>query len=580
MPPQTYLREPIIAVLGHIDHGKTTFLDWIRGTLVTSREAGGITQHIGATDVPFDTIQKICGPLIDKMKLMVPIRGLLFIDTPGHEAFTNLRKRGGSVADLAILMIDINEGVMPQTLEAMQILRHNKVPFVVAANKVDAISGWNIKEKLEHQQEHVKTQFYDKLYSLVAQLSGHGFDSDIYLNIRDFTKNIAIVPISAKNGYGIAELLMMLMGLAQHYLTESLTIAAGTPAKGTILEVKEERGLGTTIDVIIYDGIIKRGDSIIVGSRIPIVTKVKALLRPKPLDEMRDPRDRFMNVNEVAAAAGIKIAAPNLENALAGSPLYVGGSELVEKILSEIENVEISTDQKGVILRADTIGALEALIRTLSGKGVQIKKATIGKVSNADVIEASAVSMEDRFLGVVLAFNSEVLKEAAALADSKSVPIFSGNVIYRLIEDYELWVKEEKLKDRAELEKTTTTPAKIRLLPKHVFRQSKPAIVGVEVLAGTLTVGSRLMREDTKVVGKIKQMQKEKESIKAAKMGDLVAISIDDATIGRQISEGDILYSFISLEDLKEMNEADLTTDEITVLKEIRKLRRARFTIE
>lgn len=578
--PQTYIREPIIAVLGHIDHGKTTLLDWIRGTVVASREAGGITQHIGATDVPFDTIKKICGQLLDKLKLKVQLRGLLFIDTPGHEAFTNLRKRGGSVADLAILVVDLNEGVMPQTIEAIQILRQHKVPFVIAANKVDAISGWNLKEKIEHQQEHVKKNFYDKLYKLVAQVSESGFDSDIYLNIRDFTKTIAIVPISAKTGYGIPELLMMLMGLAQQYLTENLTISEGTPAKGTILEVKEERGLGTTIDVIIYDGIIRRGDSIVVGSKKPILTRVKALLRPKPLDEIRDPRDRFTNVHEVHAAAGIKIAAPNLDEALAGSPIYVGGAELIEKVKAEIEDVEINTDQKGLILRADTIGALEALIKTLREKNIPIKKATIGKVSNTDVIEASSVSIEDRFLGVILAFNSEVLKEAKALAESRGIRIFSGNVIYRLVEEYELWVKEEKAKERAKLEVTLTTPSKIMILPNHVFRQSKPAIVGIEVLAGTLGAGTRLMREDLRIVGKVKQIQKDKESIKSAKTGDRVAISIEDATIGRQINEGDILYSYISDYELKQLKEEDLTEDEIEVLREMRKLRRARYVIE
>lgn len=574
----TYVREPIISVLGHIDHGKTTFLDWVRGTVVASREAGGITQHIGATDVPIETIQKVCGPLLKALKLKIPLKGLLFIDTPGHEAFTNLRKRGGSVADLAILMVDINEGLMPQTKEAIQIIRQNKVPFVVAANKVDVIHGWNTKHNIEQQQEHVKKQFYDKLYGLVRQLAEQGFDSDLYTNIRDFTKHIAIVPISAKTGYGIPELLMVLMGLVQQYLTENLTIEEKAPAKGTILEVKEERGLGTTIDVILYDGIIRKGDTIIVGSKQPIVTKVKALLRPKPLDEMRDPRDRFMNVQEVCAAAGVKIAAPGLENALAGSSIYVGGQEMIEKVRAEIEDIEISREQKGLILRADTIGSLEALVKTLNEKNIPIKKATIGKVSNTDIIEASAVSSEDRFLGVILAFNSDVLKEAKTLAESKNVKIFQEKIIYKLLEDYEDWVKEEKAKERAEIEESITTPAKIRILPKHVFRQSKPAIVGVEVLGGNLTSGSRLMREDLKVCGRIKQMQKEKETIKAAKTGEKVAIAIDGVTIGRQINEGDIVYSFLSTEDLQKLPEEDLTEDELYVLKEIRKLRRLRFT--
>jgi len=570
--PETKIREPIISVLGHIDHGKTTLLDWIRGTVIASREAGGITQHIGATDVPFGTIRVICGPLLDKLRLKIKIRGLLFIDTPGHEAFTNLRRRGGSVADLAILVVDINEGLMPQSIEAINILKQNRVPFVVAANKIDMIHGWNSKERIENQQQHVKDEFYKKFYKLLSQLSEQGFDSDLFSNIHDFTKQVAVVPISAKNGDGIPELLMILMGLAQQYLRKRLTIETDTPGRGTILEVKEERGLGTTIDVILYEGIIRKGDQIVVGSKEPILTKVKALLKPKPLDEMRDPRDRFENVPEVCAASGVKIAAPNLEHALAGAPVYVGGSEMVEKIRREIEDVEIHTDTTGVVLKADTIGSLEALINTLKEKNIPIKKATIGKVSNSDVIEASAVSLEDKFLGVILAFNSEILRDAKILAKNKNVEIFQGRIIYKLLEDYEDWIKRER--ERVKKEGKIVTPAKIRLLPKHVFRQSKPAIVGVEVLAGTIASGCRLMREDGRVVGRIKQIQLERETIKSATTGQRVAIAIEGVTMGRQLHENDTVYTFISSDDMKQLSEEELTEEELAVLREIRRIKR------
>ncbi|HDH40931.1 MAG TPA: translation initiation factor IF-2 [Candidatus Altiarchaeales archaeon] len=573
--PETKIREPIISVLGHIDHGKTTLLDWIRGTVIASREAGGITQHIGATDVPFGTIRVICGPLLDKLRLKIKIRGLLFIDTPGHEAFTNLRRRGGSVADLAILVVDINEGLMPQSIEAINILRQNRVPFVVAANKIDMIHGWNSKERIENQQQHVKDEFYKKFYKLLSQLSEQGFDSDLFSNIHDFTKQVAVVPISAKNGDGIPELLMILMGLAQQYLRKRLTIETDTPGRGTILEVKEERGLGTTIDVILYEGIIRKGDQIVVGSKEPILTKVKALLKPKPLDEMRDPRDRFENVPEVCAASGVKIAAPNLEHALAGAPVYVGGSEMVEKIRREIEDVEIHTDTTGVVLKADTIGSLEALINTLKEKNIPIKKATIGKVSNSDVIEASAVSLEDKFLGVILAFNSEILRDAKILAKNKNVEIFQGRIIYKLLEDYEDWIKRER--ERVKKEGKIVTPAKIRLLPKHVFRQSKPAIVGIEVLAGTIASGCRLMREDGRVVGRIKQIQLERETIKSATTGQRVAIAIEGVMMGRHLHENDTVYTFISSDDMKQLSEEELTEEELAVLREIRRIKKLRL---
>ncbi len=564
-----HIREPIISVLGHVDHGKTTFLDYIRGSVIASREAGGITQHIGATDVPFEVIKKICGHLLDKVKLRVKIRALLFIDTPGHEAFTTLRKRGGSVADLAVLIVDINEGLKPQSIEAIQILKQYKTPFVVAANKIDLIHGWKSGRKIEEQMDYVKDEFYRKFYSLVGQLSKNNFDSELFSDVKDFTKQIAIVPISAKTGEGIPELLMILIGLAQQYLADQLSVELTSPGKGTILEVKEEKGLGTTIDVIIYDGIIRRGDPIVVGAREPIVTRVKALLRPKPLDEMRDPRERFKNVESIYAASGVKISAPGLKDAIPGSPVYVGDSkELVEKVKKEIESVEINKDLLGVIIKADTLGSLEALVKILTENGIPIRKGTIGKVSNSDVMEAISVKAENRYLGVILAFNSEVLRDAGNLARDKNLRIFKSNIIYKLLEDYQKWVERER-----EMEKSgrrVVTPAKMKLLPNCVFRHSKPAIVGVEIISGTLTPDCRILRMDGRIVGRIKEIQKDGKTIKYAKKGDQVAIGIENVIIGRQLNEGDVVYSFIPAEDMTRINIEELREDEVETLREIK----------
>ncbi len=578
--PEIQTREPIISVLGHVDHGKTTLLDWIRGSVIASREAGGITQHIGATDVPFYVIQKICGKLLERLNLRIHIRGLLFIDTPGHEAFTNLRRRGGSIADIAILVVDINEGLMPQTIEAIQILRHYKTPFVVAANKIDAIHGWRSRIEIEDQMDHVKEKFYKKFYSVVGQLSEHNFDSALFSDIKDFTKEVVIVPISAKTGEGIPELLMILLGLAQQYLSKQLTISIKTPAKGTILDVREEKGLGTTIDVIIYEGIIKRGDTIVVGAREPIVTKVKALLRPRPLDEMRDPREKFKNAEQVYAASGVKIAAPNLEGAMAGAPVYVGGSELIEQVRKEIENVEIHTDSLGVIVKADTIGSLEAITKILADNKIPVRNGTIGKVSNTDVIEASSVALENKYLGVILAFNSGVLRDAATLARDKGVIIFESNVIYKLIEDYNNWITKEKEREKERILGLVVMPAKIRLLKGCIFRQSKPAIVGVEVLGGSIAPGYRLMRDDGKVVGKVREIQKANEQVKSAKRGEQVAVSIDDVTIGRNLNEEDTVYSFVSDEDMERINKEELSSEELEILKEISEIKKKRISVQ
>jgi translation initiation factor 5B len=571
-----HTREPIISVLGHVDHGKTTLLDFIRSSVVASREAGGITQHIGATDIPFEVIEEICGKLLDKGRIKIPMRGLLFIDTPGHEAFTNLRKRGGSVADLAILVVDINEGIMPQTKESIEILKQYKTPFVVAANKVDAISGWQAGVGFADQLPHVKDEFNRRIYKLIGDLSMNGFDCDLYTSITDFAKAVAVVPVSGKTGDGVRELLLMLIGLAQTYLTKQLTIGLNSPGRGTILEVKETKGLGTTIDAIIYDGTIHVNDTIVVAAREPIVTKVKALLRPRPLDEMRDPKKQFKSSRSVYAASGVKIVAPNIETAMPGGPIYVGGPELVAKMKEEIGEVEFSRDDLGVIVKADTLGSLEAMVRILEGEKIQVRRGSIGKVTKQDVIEAFAVAKENKYLGLVFVFNTPVLADAETLAQDSNVPLIRSNIIYRLVEDYKAWVAKTRDIDRREMAKCVATPCKIRILPDHVFRQSKPAIVGVEVLAGVLHSGCRLMKEDGKVNGRIRGIQAAGEKKEEAKAGEQVAVSIDDVIIGRHMDQGDTLYTFLSHEDTAKLNADDLTDDEKQVLREIKQIKRAK----
>ncbi|MFQ5975729.1 MAG: translation initiation factor IF-2, partial [Candidatus Hydrothermarchaeales archaeon] len=310
------IRQPIVSVLGHIDHGKTSILDAIRGTTVADREAGLITQHIGATEVPMKTIEKISGKLMEKIKFKIRIPGLLFIVTPGHEAFITMRRRGGALSDLTVLVIDINEGFQPQTIESLNILNGYKTPFLVAANKIDKIHGWSpnlnasIIKSIAMQAEDVKNQMDTKVYDLVGKLHEEGFQSERFDRVESFEKQITIIPVSAKTGEGIPELLMVLVGLAQRFLEKQLEIEESGPAVGTVLEVKEKKGLGVTIDTIIYDGEIKRGDTIVVGAlEDAIVTRVKALLKPRPLDEIRDPKHKFEVVKELSAACGVKISA-------------------------------------------------------------------------------------------------------------------------------------------------------------------------------------------------------------------------------------------------------------------------------
>jgi translation initiation factor 5B len=540
------LRTPIVCVMGHVDHGKTSLLDRIRGTTIAEREAGLITQHIGATEVPIDVIKRVCGPIF-KGQTKVP--GLLFIDTPGHRAFTTLRARGGALADLAVVVVDINDGFQPQTLEAVEILKRFKTPFIVAANKIDRLSGWNTHSgkpfilSYPEQAEHVRAALDDKVYMIIGKLYEMGFSSDRYDRVRDFQRNIGVVPVSAKTGEGIPDLLMILMGLAQKFLEKDLEYRAVGPGTGTVLEVKEEIGLGTTLDVILYDGEFNAGDTVVVGSLgAPIVTKIRALLKPRPLSEMRA-EEKFKQVKKVVAASGIKISGPNLEGALAGSQIRVAKdniNEVAAQIKSEIDAVRIETQANGILIKADTLGSLEALVNELMKENIPIRRADIGDVSKRDIAEVKTI--KDSLFSVIVGFDVEILPDAREELTGSDIKVFINNVIYKLIEDYKKWVVEQKKQIEKRRYETIIKPGRFTILPDCTFRQSKPAVVGVRVMGGIIKTNLEVMKEDGTVVGKIKGIQEHNENISEAMPGKEVAVAIDGPTVGRQIKEGDILY--------------------------------------
>lgn len=582
------VRQPIVCVLGHVDTGKTLLLDNIRKSSVQEREVGGITQHIGASFFPLETLMKICGPLLEKLKGKIQIPGLLIIDTPGHEAFANLRKRGGGAADIAILVIDILKGFEAQTYECIDILKARKTPFLVAVNKIDRVSGWKshpdkpFVSSYESQDPYVKEDLDNKLYTIMGEFSRLGFRADRFHQITDFTRTIALVPVSAKTGEGIPELLAVLVGLTQQYLTSELQITKG-PAKGTILEVKEEPGLGITVNAVIYDGVLQKGDAIAVGGKEkPIVTRIRAILLPKPLDEIRDPRDKFTSADSVTAAVGAKIVAPDLDNALAGAPLYVipdesRTDEYVRMVSEEVQRVKIATDIEGIVLKTDALGSLEAIAESLKRVNVPIRLADVGDVSKRDVTEALVVKEHEPLYGAILAFNVKVLPDAEAEAKDHELPIFKSNVIYHLVDDYTAWLKNQQ---EAQLQKEyeqLTKPGKIVILPGYVFRKARPAIVGVEVLGGRIQPKYTLIKKDGTDVGEISQIQDKGQTIHEAKISMQVAISLEKPIVGRHIDEKDILYVRIPENHAKILQtkfKEKLTTDEQETLEEYLKLMR------
>ncbi|MDD5499540.1 MAG: translation initiation factor IF-2 [Candidatus Nanoarchaeia archaeon] len=582
------IRSPIIVVVGHVDHGKSTLLDMIRHTTVQISEAGGITQCIGATDITANKIKEVCGTLLEKMNIQLEIPGLLAIDTPGHEAFTNLRKRGGSIADLAILVIDITQGVQPQTKESIEILRQFKVPFVIAANKIDLIPNWKPQktlsylESLANQKPEVKNYIEKKVYGLMAEFGNYGMNCDLFNKVDDFTQNIAVIPCSGVTGEGISELLMMISGLAQKYLKKKLQVSSGH-ARGSILEVKNTVGLGTTIDAIIYDGILKKNQFLIVGGvEKPFITKIRVLLKPCELQEIRDKKCCFSHVTEVIAAKGIRISAPELENSIAGMPVQSADNQkiaqqIAKEMQKEIAAVLSKNDSEGIIVKADSLGSLEALTGFLKKSGIMISSNGIGDIGKIDVINCSHMKQKNLYNGIILGFNVKINDEAVRLALENDIKIVTSNIIYHLLDKYNEWkglmMEEKKRKELG----AVALPGKLKVMGEFIFRKSKPAVVGVNVISGSIKPGVDLMKENGEIIGNVKQLQNQSITIQTAKAGDKIACSIDGATYEKDFFDNEILYVSIPEKDFLRMKKgliSFMAKSEVELLKEIALIQR------
>ncbi len=577
-------RCPIVSVLGHVDHGKSSILDAIRGTNILATEAGAITQAIGASIIPLDTIQQKCGTLLDSLNMKFNIPGILFIDTPGHAAFTTLRKRGGNLADIAILVVDIKEGFKPQTIEAIEILKSFKTPFIIAANKLDLVPGFRkqglpLLQEINQQDASVVQTIDTRLYELVGQIhENFELNAERFDRVDDYTQQVAIVPCSAKENIGIAELLMVITGLAQRFLEQNLQVDVCADAKGTILEVKEEQGLGKTMDVIIYNGNLKVNNPLVIGTLEgePIVTKVKAMFEPSPLNEMRDKKSKFKSVKEVEAATGVKISCPDMDGVIAGMPVMSAVCTPVEQVKDalqkEIQEVIVETDKKGIIIKADTLGSLEALIKLLKEKNFTIRKAEVGDITKKDYMDAESNFEEDPLLAVILGFN---VKDAANLCHD-NVKVLTSDIIYKLIEGFEVWQDEEKKRLEAQDLDVLVRPCKLEFLPNCCFRQNNPAIIGVEVITGVLKTATPLMKADGRALSQVKSIQADKENLQVLNKGRQAAISLPNVTIGRQIEEGDIFYSDIPEDDFRQIKKLTkyLSKPEIEVLKQIAEIKR------
>jgi translation initiation factor 5B len=573
------IRQPIVTVCGHVDHGKTSILDFFRGSSLQEQEAGGITQKISFTSYPIKQAEKTC-PLIEKNGIKLEIPGFLFIDTPGHAAFTNLRKRGGSLADLAILVIDINEGIKPQTAEVIQILKFNKTPFLIALNKIDNISGWrtdaaknkDLKSSIESQPMNVKQTFDERYLTIAGSLSNYGFDADLFYNIKDFTKRIALIPCSARTGEGLPDLMMVLCGVSQRYLTDRLRL--GQEAKGVVLEVKREK-TNEYAEAIIYDGELSKNDEIAVANidGIPIITKIRTLEEIQPLST------KFKAKEKVQAATGLRIQFNEKIDILPGMPFlaYKENKERIKEIFKRELTDNIQTSNRGVIAKADSLGSLEALLVLLKQANIPVLKVGIGNINKTDVSFAKANLGIDELDAIIIGFNVSTNEDAKELLKGNStIKVLTEEVIYKLIDNLiEFREKKKKEIEKAKLMKLTAL-CKLRILHEYVFRNTKPAIFGIRIEIGKLIPEINLIDNNGEKIGRIKKIQSDKNSVEEAAEGMEVAISIPGVNVERQLKDKDFLYSDVSPNQFKNFkkNKDLLSSGEMRLLNEIAEIKK------
>ena len=570
------LRQPIICVLGHVDHGKTSFLDAIRGTTVAASEAGGITQRIGATDIPISKLERTAKVFPAMSKLRVP--GLLFVDTPGHVAFANMRARGGALADIAILVIDINEGIMPQTIESINTLKKFKTPFIIVANKIDLVpyaievKNTTFSEFIKAQRQEYLDEFDKRFYKLVGQLYDAGFNADRYDRITDFAKTVAIVPVSAKSRVGILDATFVITGLAQRFLESEITLKEEAQARGTIIEVKKEESIGTMLDLVLYQGKLKRTGRVALNTKTgPGITRIKAIFvnrssRGKDLEE----RDR------ISAAAAIRLLITDKLDVIPGSPVIgIQNEDEIEKAFQDIlaeSQPHIETTAEGITIKADALGSLEAFAYEIQEKGIKIRSASIGDISKKDLITVSTINNPmDR---VIAGFNVSIMPDARDDMMSYDASVLTGNIIYSIVQDLEVAIEGRKRAMEESTMKSMPIPSKISIMPEYIFRATKPVIVGVKVFTGRIKVGDTLIKEDGKFGGTIKSIREGEISKQAANAPIEVAVAIDGVTLNRQIHPGETLFVDIPEGVVRELRKNNLDNSIMETLDEIIRIKR------
>lgn len=592
------LRSPICCILGHVDTGKTKLLDKIRQTNVQEGEAGGITQQIGATYFPVEAIKTKTAIVNKDGSFDFKVPGLLVIDTPGHESFSNLRSRGSSLCNIAILVVDIMHGLEQQTLESMKLLRDRSTPFIVALNKIDRLYGWKkfdnngFRDSLALQNKGVQNEFQKRLTDTKVAFSEQGFNAELFYENKSISKYVSLVPTSAHSGEGIPDMLKLIIQLTQERMVGSLMYLSEVQA--TVLEVKAIEGFGMTIDVILSNGILREGDKIVLcGVDGAITTNIRALLTPAPLKELRL-KSAYVHHKEVKAALGVKISAPNLEGAIAGSRLLVVGpdddeSEIEEEVISDLGALfsRVEKSGRGVTVQASTLGSLEALLDFLKVSKIPVANVGIGPVFKRDVMNCGTMLEKNKDYAVMLCFDVKIDKEAQIYADEQGIKIFTADIIYHLFDAFNkhMAILTEMKKEESKMD--AVFPCILNTVA--VFNKTAPIVVGVDVVEGSLKVHTPIAAVRTNTVtgskeiiqlGRVVGIERDHKQITICKKGQpSVAVKIEmgghQPIYGRHLEEKDALYSLISrrsIDTLKEFYRPEVSNEEWLLIKKMKPL--------
>ena len=589
------LRAPIVCVLGHVDAGKTKILDKLRHSNVQLGEAGGITQQIGATFIPMENIESHLTKISEKFQVKTRIPGILLIDTPGHASFTNLRSRGSSLCDIAVLILNIDKGIEKQSIESIEILRQKKTPFVVALNQIDRTYNWQsfpwsgFEDSYRKQNAQQKRLFDEKVEQNQMQFIKNNLNTKLYYENENMKEYINLVPTSAITGEGLPDLMGLLIYFTQSFLLKKIVFKE--EVKCSILEVKVFESIGTTIDVILVNGTIHVGDKIVIGGLLgPIRTTVKIILLPRPMKEMRV-KCEYDHHEQISGAIGVKLFCPDLENALAGSPLYVYKTEEeAEKYCKEIANdfnsvVQnyISKKGKGIMVQASTLGSLEAILTFLADQKVEVALVGVGNLNKKDVIKFQIKHAEDETVQkedlVILCFDNKVVPEAQQFADENGIKIFVDDVIYHLFDKFIDFKKQCALERKKEKEKEAIFPCYLKTV--MFINKKDPLILGVSVTEGVLKVGTPIYCVEKNLpIGTVESIEREKKPINNVKPNDgdvAIRVKTADSSLaaGRHFDESATFVSHItraSIDALKNYFREDMTTDDWKLVIKLKKI--------